>query len=145
MTKPRRPSVSRAPKSMPTMVVVVTTISTRTHAVNNGPMINDDRGDGAIRNRSKNPLMMSRTVLKPMPTPAKAEPMQQASGRYQLTERSVGKPGISVMAKNVPLNAMVWKIGIAMAGKNADGRRRMLRRPRIAKLRAERSVAPPEA
>jgi hypothetical protein len=31
--------------------------------------------------------------------------MQHASGRYQFTERSVGKPGIFVMAKNVPLNA----------------------------------------
>ena len=145
VTKPSTPSVSRAPNSTPTMVVTVTTISTRIHAVNSGPMISDERGEGAIRSLSKNPLMMSRTVLKPMPTPAKPDPMQQASGRYQLTERSVGKPGISVMAKNVPLNAMVWKTGIATAGKNADGSRRMLRKPRSAKPRDDRSVAPPLA
>ena len=118
------------------------TISTRIQAVNSGPTISEMRGDGAMRKRSKKPLSMSRTVLKPRPTPAKPEPMQHASGRYQLTERSVGKPGILVIAKNVPLNAIVWKIGMASAGKKAEGSRRMLRSPRSAKPRDERNSAP---
>ena len=119
------------------------TIITRNHAANSGPTISEMRGDGAMRNRSKKPLSMSRTVLNPRPTPAKPEPMQHASGRYQLTERSVGKPGILVMAKNVPLNATVWKIGMANAGKKAEGSRRMLRNPRSASPRDERNTAPP--
>src|SRR6185436_11359259 len=102
VTSPIGPSVRRPPHRKPTSTVVVTTITTRNHAVNSGPTTSDERGDGAMRNRSKNPLSMSQTVENPSPTPAKPEPMQQASGRYQFTERSVGKPGILVMAKNVP-------------------------------------------
>ena len=121
---------------------MVTTISTRIHAANSGPTISEMRGDGAMRNRSKKPLSMSRTVQNPRPTPAKPEPMQHASGRYQLTERSVGKPGILVMAKNVPLNAIVWNTGMANAGKKADGSRRMLRRPRSASPRTSAAPRP---
>jgi hypothetical protein len=83
---------------------------------------------------------MSRIVEKPMPIPLKAEPKEMPSGKNQLTERSVGKPGIFVIAKYVPANAIIVKTGIARLGKNADGRRRMVNKPRIIIARELRIV-----
>jgi len=45
-----------------------------------------------------------------------------------------------VIAANVPANAIIVNTGIAIAGKNAEGRRRMFRMPRNAKPRALRIV-----
>ena len=64
-------------------------MTTRIQAVSSGPRISDRRGVGAMRNRSKNPLSMSRTVLKPRPTPLKPEPMQQRE-RQVPVDRAVG-------------------------------------------------------
>ena len=83
---------------------------------------------------------MSRIVEKPRPMPLNAAPKQIPSGMNQLTERSVGKPGSLVMAANVPANAIIVNTGIAIAGKNAEGRRRILRMPRWASPRALRRV-----
>ena len=47
-----------------------------------------------------------------------------------MIERSVGKPGMRMIAKNVPEKAMVWKIGIMIDGMNADGSRTMFTRLR---------------
>jgi hypothetical protein len=66
--------------------------------------------------------------------------MTTANGRYQLMLRSVGKPGSFVIAKNVPENAIAWKMGIARVGMNVDGRRRMLRMPRTDNARDERAI-----
>jgi hypothetical protein len=68
--------------------------------------------------------------------------MQTASGMYQLMLRSVGKPGTLVMAKKVPANAMLWKIGIASVGRKVDGSRRVLRRARVDSAEALRIVVP---
>ena len=62
------------------------------------------------------------------------------SGMYQLIERSVGKPGIFVTAKKVPANTIMLKIGMASAGKNADGRRRIVRMLRLARMPMVRCV-----
>ena len=83
---------------------------------------------------------MSRIVEKPRPMPLNAAPKQIPSGINQLTERSVGNPGSLVIAANVPANAIIVNTGIAIAGKNAEGRRRMFRMPRNAKPRALRIV-----
>jgi hypothetical protein len=56
--------------------------------------------------------------------------------------RSVGKPGTLVMAKKVPANAMLWKIGIASVGKKVEGMRRVLRRARVESAEALRIVVP---
>lgn len=56
--------------------------------------------------------------------------------------RSVGKPGTFVMAKKVPANAMLWKIGIASVGKNVEGMRRVLRKARVESAEALRIVVP---
>ena len=61
---------------------------------------------------------------------------------YQLMLRSVGKPGTFVMAKKVPANAMLWKIGIASVGRKVDGSRRVLRRARVDSAEALRIVVP---
>jgi len=54
----------------------------------------------------------------------------------------VGKPGTLVMAKKVPANAMLWKIGIASVGKNVEGMRRVLRKARVESAEALRIVVP---
>ena len=73
---------------------------------------------------------MSRMVLNPSPIPLNAEPKQMPSGMNQFAERLVGKPGILVIAKYVPENAIMVNTGIATLGMNAEGIRRMVRRPR---------------
>jgi hypothetical protein len=46
------------------------------------------------------------------------------------------------MAKKVPANAMLWKIGIASVGKKVEGMRRVLRRARVESAEALRIVVP---
>ena len=123
--------------------VTVTTISTRIHAVNSGPMISDERGEGAIRSLSKNPLIDVAHGAEAHADTGEAGPHAAGQREVPVDGPSVGNPGISVMAKKVPLNATVWKTGMATAGKNADGSRRMLRKPRSAKPRDDRRAAPP--
>ncbi len=65
-------------------------------------------------------------MVNPIPIPANPAPITTPSGRNQLIERSVGNPGIWVIAKKVPENAIAWKIGISTDGRNADGSRVML-------------------
>ena len=90
---PATPPVSRAPSRKPTPSTTVTTMSVRNQADSSGPTINELRGAGAIRNRSKKPVSRSPIVANPSPTPPNAEPMHAPSGMNQLIERSVGKPG----------------------------------------------------
>ena len=70
-------------------------------------------------------------VANPSPIPLKAAPKQIPSGMNQLTERSVGKPESWVMAKYVPEKAIIVNTGIASDGKNAEGSRTIVRKPRI--------------
>jgi hypothetical protein len=70
-------------------------------------------------------------VANPSPIPLNAAPKQMPSGMNQLVERSVGKPESLVMAKYVPEKAIIVNTGIASEGKNAEGRRTIVRKPRI--------------
>ena len=106
--------------------------------------IKDRRGDGAMRRRSKKPLSMSRTALKPRPRPLKPEPMQQAKastidGPIGREARDLGDRKVRTTERDRLEHRHRHR------RENADGRRKMLRSPRRASPRDERSRAPPRA
>ena len=79
---------------------------------------------------------MSRTVLKPVPKPAKAAPCRMANGTNQLKTLSVGNDGRSCRPVNEPENAITKNIGITTSGMTAAGIRRMPTMLRLARLTA---------